>query len=301
MAAAHGQAGDGAGSGLRDGAEVLLDEGDDLGAEAPDVAVHEEVALGFAHLRDGITVPAHLHRLLGDTEGAGGRLVGIAVGHDHDHRLGKALFDEVVEDLGGAAHGGPGLLVTAGAVQQVQDRILLLGIGLVAVRGIDGQAAVHAQEFAVIPGMTHSAVLGRFTIVLGTLAGDDEHREVAGAVALDIHVLRVIDSDAVHDEVIGVDFRLGEGNLHFPDIVLAALHVDGAAPGVGHPGSAQLDDGGVVGLQAEGHAVVLDFRGDDGLLTSAEVEVRQFLGVHRAGDGQGQGNGCEDVFHDVMN
>ena len=149
--------------------------------------------------------------------------------------------------------------------------------------------------------MAYGAVLGRFTIVLGTLAGDDEHREVAGAVALDIHVLRVIDRDAVHDEVIGVDFRLGEGNLHFPDIVLAALHVDGAAPGVGHPGSAQLDDGGVVGLQAEGHAVVLDFRGDDGLLASAEVEVRQFLGVHRAGDGQGQDNGCEDVFHDVMN
>ena len=233
VAAAHGQAGDGAGRGLRDGAEVLLDERDDLLAEAHHIAVHELVALGFGHLGEGLAVETHLHLLLGNAEGAGGRLVGVAVRHDDDHRLGQALLDEVVQDLGGTAHGRPGFLVTTGAMQEVKDRILLLGVVLVAVRGVDRQAAVHAEDGAVVPGMAHGAVLVGLTVVLGALAGDDEHREVTGAVTLDIDVLGIVDRDTVHDEVVGVDFRLRERDLHFPDVAGTAEHVDGAAPGVG--------------------------------------------------------------------
>ena len=45
----------------------------------------------------------------------------------------------------------------------------------------------------------------------------------------------VIDSDSINDKVVGVDLRGGKWNLDRPDVVLASGHVDGAAPGVGHP------------------------------------------------------------------
>ena len=182
-------------------------------------------------------------------------------------------------------------------MQEVEDRILLFGVVLVTIRGIDGQATVHAEDVAVIPGMAHGAVLGSLAVVLGALAGDDEHREEAGTVTLDVHVLRIIHRNAVHDEVVGVDFRLRKRELHGPDVVLAALHVHGAAVRVGHPGAAELHDGGIVGLQAEGDAVILDLRGDHGTLAASEVEVGQFLRVHRAGDGQAEGEGGKDSFH----
>ena len=284
VAATHRQAGDGAGGRLRDRAEILLDEGNDLLAEAADIDVLEFRG-------------APVHLLLGDTQGAGGLLAGIAVRHHHDHRLGKALLDEVVEDLGGAAHRDPGFLVAAGAVQEVQDGVLLLGIGLIAVRGVDGQAAAVAQQLAVVPGMAHRAVLRGFAIVLGALARDDQHRQVTGTVALHIDVLRVIDGHAVHHEIVGVDLRSRKGDLDGPDVVLAADHVDGAAVRVGHPGSAELDDGGVVGLEPEGHAVALDLRRDDGSLAT-EREIVELL---RHG-GQGQRSSCCDhkqSFHTI--
>ena len=46
--------------------------------------------------------------------------------------------DEVVKDLCGPAHGRPGFLVTAGSVQEVEDGIFLLGVGLIAVGSVDG-------------------------------------------------------------------------------------------------------------------------------------------------------------------
>ena len=182
-------------------------------------------------------------------------------------------------------------------MQEIQDRIFLLGIGLVAVRGVDRQAAGVSEDLAVIPRVADGSVLSGFTIVLGPLAGNDEHRKIAGAVALDINVLRVVHGHAVHYEVIRVDLRLGKRNLHLPDVVLTALHIDGAAVGVGHPGAAELDDGGIVGLQAEGDAVVLDFGRDDGALAASEVEVGQFLGVERSGYREARCNKGKDSFH----
>ena len=146
--------------------------------------------------------------------------------------------------------------------------------------------------------MAHGAVEPGLAVVLGTLAGDDEHREVARAVTLHIHVLRIVDGHAVHHEVVGVDLRGREGDLDGPDVVLAAGHVDGAAVGIGHPGTAELDDGGIVGLQAEGHAVALDLRGDDGGL-AAEIEIGQFLRHGSKGKGS---RSCdqEDSLHNMM-
>ena len=297
MTAAHGQTGNSAGRGLCNSAEVLLNEGNDFRAEADHITVHELVALCLAHLSHSFAVPAHLHLLLGNTEGAGSSLVGVTVGHNHNHRLCKALLNEVVQDLGSAAHGRPGFLISTGAVQEVKNGVLLLGIVLVTVGSVNGETTVHTENVTVIPRVAHGAVLLGFAVILRAFSGDDEHGEETGAVTLNQDVLRVVNSNAVYYEVVGVDFRLRERNLHRPDIVFAAEHVDGAAPGVGHPGTTELHNGGVVCLQTEGYAVVLNFGGNDGFHATAKREVGQFLCLQAAGHCQADCESRKNAFH----
>ena len=125
--------------------------------------------------------------------------------------------------MGGAAHADPGFLVATGAMEEVKDRILLLGALLVAVRGVDGQATVDAEDLAVIPRVAHGAAVVRLRVVLRPLAGDDEHVEEAGAVALDQDVLRVVHAHAVHDEIVGVDLRGRERDLDGPDVSIPVV------------------------------------------------------------------------------
>ena len=284
MAAAHRQARDGAAVGLCDGPVLLVDERDDL--------LHEAVHVGVLPL--GI-LTVHLDGL--EAEGVRGLLVRVAVRHHHDHRLREALLDEVVQDLGGAAHRGPGFLVTAAAVEEVEDGILGLGVLLVAVRGVHGHTAGDAQERAVIPAVGHGTVVLGLIIVLGALAGDEQHVQVAGAVALDLVVQRVVDGDAVHDEVVGVDFRFRGVDGDFPDTAFTLGHVDGARPWVLHPVAGELDAGGIVGAEAEGDLAVFHLGRDDAGTAAAHGEVGEFLpeeGGHREESGSEKG---EDSFH----
>ena len=71
------------------------------------------------------------------------RRVRVPGGHHHDHRLRLLRGDQVVEDEARAADRRPGLVGVAGAVQQVEHRILLRA-RLVARRRVD----VHAPELA---------------------------------------------------------------------------------------------------------------------------------------------------------
>ena len=88
VAATHREAGDGTALLLGDGAVVGVDEGDDLREGVG------EVGLAGTGIAVGVCIAV---------VGRGGLLGGIAVGHDEDHRLGLALGDEVVEDLGGTS------------------------------------------------------------------------------------------------------------------------------------------------------------------------------------------------------
>ena len=178
-------------------------------------------------------------------------------------------------------------------MQEVEDGVLLLGIVLVAVRGIDGQAAVDAEHLAVIPGVADGSALVGLHIILSTLTGDEEHVEETGAVTLDEDVLRIVDGNAIHNEIVGVDLRGRERELDGPDVVGATDHIDGAAVRVGHPRAAELDDGGIIGAEAEGHAVALDFRGDDGRAATAEIEVSEFLSLHGHEGCHTDGDGCK--------
>ena len=53
---------------------------------------------------------------------------GVPGGHHHDHRLGLPGGDQVVENEAGAADASPGIVAVAGAVQQVEDRVLLASL-----------------------------------------------------------------------------------------------------------------------------------------------------------------------------
>ena len=106
----------------------------------------------------------------------------------------------------------------------------------------------------------------------GALAGYHQHVQVSSTVALDHVVLGIIDRDAVHYEVVGVDLGLGKVDGDGPYSVLL-LHGDGALDPVAGKGHYR----GVLGCEAECHLAVGDFRRDD-LLASAEIEVGELLG-----------------------
>ncbi len=105
-------------------------------------------------------------------------------------------------------------------------------------------------------------------IVGAALARNHEHVQIAGAVTLNHVVVGVIDADTIHNEVVGVDLGLGKGKLNLPDAVGALLHI-----GLYAPAAAELDDGGIVGIQTEGDAVSGELR----RLDLGPYEVAQFL------------------------
>src|SRR4051812_38489275 len=62
---------------------------------------------------------------------------GVALFHDHHHRLRLLRGDEVVEDEAHAALPGPARLVLAAAVLEVEDGITGLVVGVISGRGVD--------------------------------------------------------------------------------------------------------------------------------------------------------------------
>ena len=78
----------------------------------------------------------------------GGRPLGEAVGHHHDHRQELLLGVEVVEDHVGRALLDPASLVVAGAVEEVEDRVL--GVLGVARRRVDEHLPLAADRFGIV-------------------------------------------------------------------------------------------------------------------------------------------------------
>ena len=106
--------------------------------------VFKQIAL--EHLR----VVRHRRRTAGDD--------GVAVHHHHHHRLGAALGDEIVENPVRFAVRRPRGLVVAGAVLEIERRILRARFLVVARRRVDGQLAQAPERFGVIRVLAHHAV-----------------------------------------------------------------------------------------------------------------------------------------------
>ena len=118
------------------------------------VALHilHDVHEALIHRGDGLLVDAaHKRGLVHATRPLAGSslAVGIAVRHHHNHRLGLARGNQVVQYLCGATQFTPGILVATGTVHQVHHGVVLALV--VACRGVDGHAALHLQRGAVIP------------------------------------------------------------------------------------------------------------------------------------------------------
>ncbi len=222
-----------------------------------------------------------------EPEGLRSLLIGVAVRHDDDHWDGLAALDEVVQDLGRAAHGCPRLLVASTAVQQVKDGVFgPFGI-LVTIRGIYDHAAVEAEQGAVVPHGGKGAAMSGFVVDSGALAGDEHHVEVTGTVTLDLIVDRVIDGYSVHDEVVGVDLGLEAGDGDLPDASRPLRHGNGTLA-LSHPVAGKVHRRGVVSGKAESHGAAVIHFGRDHLLTAGEIG--NLLGRCRHGKQQ---NSCK--------
>ena len=265
MVAAHREAGNGTVLlvGLR--AEILVDELHHIGESTLERAL--------AHLLGILGSHAGHDEALGRFA-RGSLLPGVAVGHHHNHRLGLALRDEVVQDLRRAPQSHPSLLVTTGAVQEIEDGITLAA-GFITGRSVDRHAAFLAQRGAVIPHTAHRAVrhIVHFVEVCPS-AADDEDIGHCSHVAVDIDVGRVQHLQAVHDERVAVELGTeGFGRGELPHAVLAFLqvgdacrfpHAAGRLNGNGRQEVARhLHTHGFRRLQAESDGIVVMYLGGD--------------------------------------
>jgi len=144
--------------GVRIDAEVLLHGRDDL-LEQVSGKEREIADAGCAHRRH-------------DCEGADrGALYGVTVRHDHHHRHGFAVRDEVVEDDVGAAARHPSALGFAVAMKEIVDRVFRLRLVVVG-RRVHPHVAVHAHRLRFIENDAHFAVRNGTRIVeCGAVAG----------------------------------------------------------------------------------------------------------------------------------
>ena len=116
------------------GVELLV-EG--LGGGEEFLPRHHAVLVGIGSLHDG---PRE--------DRARPRPLGRAVGHDHDHGDDLLVGEEIVEDDVGRTVPGPAPFVVAGAVQQIEDRVLR--VLRVAGRQVDHHLACVADGFRVV-------------------------------------------------------------------------------------------------------------------------------------------------------
>jgi hypothetical protein len=129
LAAAHRQPGQGPRLAVSLDRVGFLDEWDQVGKQV--ILENGERRCGGEHVPLGPVV-----------------LLRAAVGHDDDHRRRLLVGVQVVEDDVGGAAARPLVLVAADAVEEVQDRILLV-LG-VARRGVDPHLALHAHGRRVV-------------------------------------------------------------------------------------------------------------------------------------------------------
>ena len=215
--------------------------------------------------------------------------------------IGLSLLDQVVHDGGHAAHGFPGVLVTAAAVEQVQDRILdLLVLDVfVTVRGVHIHTAFETQGRRIVPDHLDIAVPGGALVVLGYLARDDQDAQEPHSVPLDERIGRIGGIDPVDVEVVGPEFGCGRVDGDGPDTVRTAgqgndqgfsrLHERAVAVVVGvHPGSVETDIDCLGSGDAEGGLAALHLGGHDPGGPGNNADVPAGLG----GGGGSSQKGC---------
>ena len=159
----------------------------------------------------------------------------VTVGHHHQHRLGFALSNQVVENLGCTSQLAPGILVATDTVQQVEYRILLTA-GFVAGRGVNGETTGEASCRTLVPHLTNGAMSHLVDLVeVGTLvATNQQYAEQVVDVADVIHIQRVDNLYTIHNHIIGIKLGLQRFGRETPYtfLVLHQIHHVGSVVGV---------------------------------------------------------------------
>ena len=250
--AAHRKARDGAAAGVRLHVVVGLDEGNDGG---------EHVLGKRGHL-------------VGHVDGA--------VGHHDDHRDHLARGEQVVQDPACGAHAGPGGVVVAAAVDEIQHRQFRVGL-LIPGRRPDVQAAHFAQGLGEVEPLRDRSVRN----ILDIAFAHGQKRGLLGGEGS----LRVLHPHAVHVEIIAEHAVAQAFADALPDAVLGLFELDGGVPGQ------VAGDGHRLGFRSvdlEEHLAVREDAG--GLERVVGGGTAAPLGGHR----QGAAHGCEEdqeTFH----
>ena len=139
----------------------------------------------------------------------------------------------------GAADRRPRIVAIPGAVQQVEDRVLVLA-GFIARRRVDVHAPRAPERGGVIEDLRDGAVRDVLGVhhVRARHGGDAPRRGVRFA---DRRVARIDHADAVDDVDIAIGPRLDGAGGHLPDAVrrLGELRLARAGAGISPPRSAR--------------------------------------------------------------
>ena len=195
----------------------LLDELHHIGKGCLETALH---GLGQHHGGDAESLGSLTRTSL---------LRDVAIGHHHQHGLGLALCNQVVEYLGSTSQFAPGILVTTDAMQQIEHRILLAA-GLIACRGVNSESAGEPCSRTLVPCLAHGAMghLVYFIEVGPCITTDEQHTEQVVDVADVVDIQGVNDFHSIDNHVIGIELGLQGGRGEAPHTI-AVLHQ------VGHP------------------------------------------------------------------
>ena len=223
METTHRQTGDGAVSLILLHTVGLLNELHDIGEGSLETALH---GLRQHH-------GWHLEALAGLARTS--LLRDVTVGHHHQHRLGFALSNQVVENLGCTSQFAPGILVATDTMQQVEYRIRLTA-GFVAGRGVNGETTGEAGSRTLVPNLTNGAMSHLVNLIkVGALvATNQQYAEQVVDVADVIHIQRVDNLYTIHNHIIGIKLGLQGVGRETPNtfLVLHQIHHVGSVVGV---------------------------------------------------------------------
>ena len=229
----------------------------------------------------------------GETDAGARRRARVPGRHHDDHFPGGLLRDQVVQDEAGAPGRGPRVVAVAGAVQEIQHRVLAAA-RLVAGRRVDVHPPEHAERRGVVGHFGDRAARHRFRVEQLRAGHVDEAPRVVVGLAGG-RVARVERLHAVHVERVAVGAGGDRSERDLPDAVLAFRHRrPGAERHAGSVAGVEPHGVGLRRVQADGDAaIVRNLRRDHhrrGRTTAARLRGR---GRRRQKGGDQQGRDAD--------
>ena len=283
--AAHGEAGHGAIRLIRQGAEVGINEGDQVVDQNPrESAEVEHASAGTASARrSALVAPAGGGICCaGGSRSAtrAGSAGDVAVGHHDDEGLGFALGDQVVHDQPGVALAAPAGFVLAAAVLQIQHRITLGRVLLIIRRGVNEAAEHGVGALGMVERLPQLAMRHVLDGIEVLVLGGDFDAAAPPAAAVEVQAAGIRDSGSINHELVVVEtFVLGPRDAD-PGAVVAL--------GQGVLCAAQELEARRSGLRRDDAGADAAFRVDLGILFAGLVERRWLEVLHRRLVGLGQ-------------